>query len=234
MGLMPAYRGGETPLWGLKTVVIAPGNAARGLDLHQGFVALFDGETGETRALLNAGGITAVRTAAVSAVATRLLARDDARTLAILGAGIQGKAHLEAMRAVRDFDRVVAWSRTPGRAAAELDGVEEVATVEEALRDADVVVTATSAPEPIVQRGWLKAGRPRERRRLEHPDDARARHRDDARRVVVRRPARVDGQRGRRLPLPAARGRDRPRAHPRRDRRAADRRRPRDDARPTS
>ena len=143
---------------GLKTVVIAPGNAARNMDLHQGFVALFDGETGETRALLNAGGITAVRTAAVSAVATRLLARDDARTLAILGAGIQGKANLEAMRAVRDFDRVVAWSRTPGRAAAELEDVEEVATVEEALRDADVVVTATSAPEPIVQRGWLKEG----------------------------------------------------------------------------
>jgi ornithine cyclodeaminase len=128
------------------------------MDLHQGFVALFDGETGETRALLNAGGITAVRTAAVSAVATRLLAREDARTLAILGAGIQGKANLEAMRAVRDFDRVVAWSRTPGRAGAELDGVDEVETVEEALRDADVVVTATSAAEPIVERGWLKAG----------------------------------------------------------------------------
>jgi len=158
MGLMPAYRGGEMPLWGLKTVVIAPGNAARNMDLHQGFVALFDGKTGETRALLNAGGITAVRTAAVSAVATRLLARDGARTLAILGAGIQGKANLEAMRAVRDFDRVVAWSRTPGRAAAELEDVEEVATVEEALRDADVVVTATSAPEPIVHRGWLKEG----------------------------------------------------------------------------
>src|SRR3954452_10735649 len=158
MGLMPSYRGGETPLWGLKTVVIAPGNAARNMDLHQGFVALFDGETGETRALLNAGGITAVRTAAVSAVATRLLARDDARTLAILGAGIQGKANLEAMRSVRDFDRVVAWSRTPGRAGAELDDVEEVATVEEALRDADVVVTATSAPELILRRRWLKEG----------------------------------------------------------------------------
>ena len=158
MGLMPAQRGGSTPLWGLKTVVIAPGNAARNMDLHQGFVALFDGETGETRALLNAGGITAVRTAAVSAVATRLLAREDARTLAILGAGIQGKANLEAMRAVRDFDRVVAWSRTPGRAGAELDGVDEVETVEEAQRDADVVVTATSAAEPIVERGWLKAG----------------------------------------------------------------------------
>ena len=158
MGLMPAYRGGDVPLWGLKSVVIAPANAERGLDLHQGFVALFDGETGETRAILNAGGITAVRTAAVTGVATRLLAREGSRTLAILGAGIQGKANLEAMRAVRSFDRVLAWSRTPGRAAAELLGVEEVATVEEAVRDADVVVTATSAPEPILRREWLKAG----------------------------------------------------------------------------
>jgi ornithine cyclodeaminase/alanine dehydrogenase-like protein (mu-crystallin family) len=157
MGLMPAHRSAPAPLYSLKTVVIAPSNAERGLDLHQGFVALFDGETGETRALLNAGGITAVRTAAVSGVATRLLAREDARTLAILGAGIQAKAHLEAMRAVRDFDRVLVWSRTPGRAA-ELDGVEEAESAEAAVRDADVVVTATSAPEPILFRAWLKEG----------------------------------------------------------------------------
>jgi ornithine cyclodeaminase len=157
MGLMPAHRSAPSPLYSLKTVVIAPGNAARGLDLHQGFVALFDGETGETRALMNAGGITAVRTAAVSGVATRLLAREDSRTLAILGAGIQAKAHLEAMRAVRDFDRVLVWSRTPGRAR-ELEGVEEAATAEAAVRDADVVVTATSAPEPILSHAWLKEG----------------------------------------------------------------------------
>ncbi len=157
MGLMPAHRSAPAPLYSLKTVVIAPSNAERGLDLHQGFVALFDGETGETRALLNAGGITAVRTAAVSGVATRLLAREDARTLAILGAGIQAKAHLEAMRAVREFDRVLVWSRTPGRAA-ELDGVEEAGSAEAAVRDADVVVTATSAPEPILSRAWLKEG----------------------------------------------------------------------------
>jgi ornithine cyclodeaminase/alanine dehydrogenase-like protein (mu-crystallin family) len=157
MGLMPAHRSAPTPLYSLKTVVIAPANAARGLDLHQGFVALFDGETGETRALMNAGGITAVRTAAVSGVATRLLAREDSRTLAILGAGIQAKAHLEAMRAVRDFDRVLVWSRTPGRAR-ELEGVEEAGSAEEAVREADVVVTATSAPEPILLHAWLKDG----------------------------------------------------------------------------
>jgi ornithine cyclodeaminase len=157
MGLMPAHRSEPAPLYSLKTVVIAPANAALGLDLHQGFVALFDGDTGETRAIMNAGGITAVRTAAVSGVATRLLAREEVRTLAILGAGIQAKAHLEAMRAVREFDRVLVWSRTPGRAL-ELDGVEEAASAEEAVRDADVVVTATSAPEPVLEHRWLKEG----------------------------------------------------------------------------
>jgi ornithine cyclodeaminase len=158
LGLMPAHRGGHAPLWALKSIAIFPSNAERGLDLHQGFVALFDGETGETRAIMNAGGITAVRTAAVSGVATRLLAREPGGTLAILGAGIQAKSHLEAMRAVRDFDRVVAWSRTSGRVAAELDGVEETTTAEEAVRAADILVTATSAAEPIVQRDWLRPG----------------------------------------------------------------------------
>ncbi|HVU78732.1 MAG TPA: ornithine cyclodeaminase family protein [Gaiellaceae bacterium] len=157
LGLMPAHRGGERRAWGLKAVAIFPSNAELGLDLHQGFVALFDGETGATKAILNAGGITAVRTAAVSGVATRLLARDDVRTLAILGTGIQARAHLDAMRAVREFERVVVWGRTPGRFA-DLDDVEEVADAETAVRAADVLVTATSAPEPIVRRAWLKPG----------------------------------------------------------------------------
>src|SRR5436309_2625702 len=117
LGLMPAHRGGDAPLWGLKSIAIFPSNAERGLDLHQGFVALFDGQTGETRAILNAGAITSIRTAAVSGVATRCLARDDVRTLAILGTGIQARAHVQAMRAVREFERIVAWGRTPGRFA---------------------------------------------------------------------------------------------------------------------
>lgn len=154
LGLMPAHRGGGEKVWGLKTIAIFPGNSARGLDSHQGFVALFDGETGVPLTLMNAGAVTAIRTAAVSGVATRLLARKDARVLAILGTGIQGKSHLEAMRAVHDFDRIVVWSRTRGRIA----GVEEAASAEEAVRDADVVVTATYAAEPIVERAWLKPG----------------------------------------------------------------------------
>jgi ornithine cyclodeaminase len=158
MGLMPAYRSEPSAVYSLKTVCVAPANRARGLDSHQGFVALFDGETGEVRGLVNAAAITAIRTAAVSAVATRLLARPGSTTLGILGAGTQGKSHLEAMRAVLPFERIRAWSRTPGSVAALGDGVEEVATAEEAVRGADVVVTATAAPEPIVERDWLAEG----------------------------------------------------------------------------
>ena len=154
MGLMPAHRGGEAPWWSLKALTIVPGNSARGLDSHQGFVALFDGESGEPRALMNAGAITAIRTAAVSGVATRLLAREDVRTLAILGSGTQARSHLDAMRAVRDFERVVSWSAS-GRS---LDGAETAQTAEEALRDADVVCTTTASAEPVVQRQWLKPG----------------------------------------------------------------------------
>jgi len=135
-------------------LTIVPGNSSRGLDSHQGFVALFDGDTGEPKVLMNAGGITAVRTAAVSGVATRLLAREDVKTLAILGSGTQAVSHLDAMRAVRSFDRVVMWSAS-GRS---LDGAESVETAEEAVRDADVICTTTASAEPIVKREWLKPG----------------------------------------------------------------------------
>jgi len=156
MGLMPAHRGGEAPAFGLKVVCIFPGNPARGLDAHQGAVVLFDGETGEVRAIVNASAITAIRTAAVSAVATRALAREDSRTLAILGAGVQAKSHVEALRALHDWERIVVWSRT--RAHAEQLGVEIADTAEDALRDADVVCTTTTSREPIVRRQWLKEG----------------------------------------------------------------------------
>src|ERR687897_1459371 len=156
IGLMPAHRGGETPLYSLKTVCVFPDNPKRGLDAHQGTVTLFDGETGEVRALMNASAITAIRTAAVSAVATRLLAREDARELAILGAGVQARTHLEAMRLVRGFDRVRIYSPTLEHARAL--GEEVVASAEDAVRGADVVVTATNSVEPVLRREWLKPG----------------------------------------------------------------------------
>src|SRR4051812_33770216 len=156
MGLMPAHRGGERPLFSLKAVCIFPANPSRGLDAHQGTVTLFDGETGVPSAILDASAITAIRTAAVSALATRLLAREDAATLAILGAGVQAEAHLSALRLVRDFERVLVYS--PTRAHGERLGVEVAAGPEEAMRDADVVVTATNAREPVLERAWLAEG----------------------------------------------------------------------------
>jgi ornithine cyclodeaminase/alanine dehydrogenase-like protein (mu-crystallin family) len=146
MGLMPAYRGGERPAWSLKEIVIAPGNPARGLDAHQGAVLLHDGETGQLRALLNASAITEIRTAAVSAVATRALARPSSRVVAILGGGVQARSHGEAMRSVLPEAEIRTWARRDG------------GTPEDVLRDADVVCTCTSAREPILRREWLAPG----------------------------------------------------------------------------
>jgi ornithine cyclodeaminase/alanine dehydrogenase-like protein (mu-crystallin family) len=146
LGLMPAHRSGEGSAWSLKEIVIAPGNSARGLDAHQGAVLLHDGETGELRAILNASPITEIRTAAVSAVATRALARPGAHTVAILGAGVQARSHAEAMRAVLGDVEIRSWSRRDG------------GTAETAVRGADVVCTCTSAREPILRRDWLAPG----------------------------------------------------------------------------
>src|SRR6185312_269800 len=151
MATMPAWRGGSDPVFALKSLVIAPGNPARGLDTHQGTVTLFDGDTGVPRAILDASAVTSVRTAAVSAVATRVLARSDARVLAILGAGVQGRAHLRALPSVREFDEVRVYSPSVERAQALADGRAAVAnSAEEAVRGADVVVLATSSAEPVI------------------------------------------------------------------------------------
>lgn len=159
MGLMPAWRGGRDPVFALKSLCVMPDNPTRGLDSHQGTVTLFDGTTGEPRAILDASAVTAVRTAAVSAVATRVLARDDARVLAILGAGVQGKAHLAALVPVREFEevRVFAPNREHARAVAG-ERAAVAASAEDAVRGADVVVTATTSRQPVLRREWLKAG----------------------------------------------------------------------------
>jgi ornithine cyclodeaminase len=159
MATMPAWRGGSNPVFSLKSLVIAPGNPARGLDTHQGTVTLFDGETGQPRAILDASAITAVRTAAVSVVATRTLAREDARVLAILGAGVQGHAHLRALPAVRAFDEVRVYSPSVEHAQALADGQAAVApSAEAAVRGADVIVLATTSSEPVISRDWLAPG----------------------------------------------------------------------------
>jgi len=159
MGLMPAWRGGPDPVFALKSLAVMPGNPARGLDSHQGTVTLFDGTIGAPRAILDASAVTAVRTAAVSAVATRVLAREDARVLAIIGAGVQGKAHLTALLSVREFEevRVFAPNQEHARGLAD-DRAIVASSAEDAVRGADVVVTATSSREPVIRHDWLAPG----------------------------------------------------------------------------
>src|SRR5882672_4876635 len=103
LAMMPTFSASPSPMFGLKAICVFPGNAAIGKDAHQGGVLLFSGETGEPLAMVNASAITSIRTAAVSAVATRSLAREDASELAIIGAGIQARSHLEAMARVRSI-----------------------------------------------------------------------------------------------------------------------------------
>jgi ornithine cyclodeaminase/alanine dehydrogenase-like protein (mu-crystallin family) len=161
LGLMPAFRSANTSYYGLKEVCVFPGNPARGLDTHLGAVLLHSGETGELLAIANASAITAIRTAAVSALATRLLARPEARVLAIIGAGVQGRTHLEAIPLVREIEEVRLFSRSGDKAEALAHHDRRcrvVGSVEEAVRGAEIVVTATSSREPILRREWLADG----------------------------------------------------------------------------
>lgn len=166
MGLMPTYRRGTQGSFGLKAICVFPGNPKRGLDAHQGGVLLFSGETGELQGVFNASAITAIRTAAVSGVATRLLAREDASELTVFGAGVQARVHLEAMSAVRPLKRARIVSRNPEHAeqfAAEMApkfsfSIEPCADAKQAIDGADLIVTCTSAKEPILKREWIREG----------------------------------------------------------------------------
>ena len=151
---------------GAKIITVFPGNHGTALDSHQGAVLLFDPTNGSLAAVLDATAITTIRTAAVSAVATRTLARDDASTLAIVGAGVQGHAHLEAICAVRPIKALRVWSRDAdharklaavGRERFQLDTTVSP-TTRDAVRDAAIVCTCTSATEPVLQGAWLSPG----------------------------------------------------------------------------
>lgn len=166
LGLMPAYRTGEHGAFGMKAICVFPGNPAVGKDAHQGAVMLFSRETGELMALMNASEITATRTAAVSAVATRLLAREDAQRLAIIGAGVQARTHLVALDAVRSIKEARVACRNIEHAHELVREIQPrfsfpitaVETNEEAVRSADLIVTATSSQEPVINRDWISAG----------------------------------------------------------------------------
>ena len=166
LGLMPAYRSGERGAFGLKAITVFPENPSQGKDAHQGAVTLFSRETGELLALMNASEITAIRTAAVSAVATRLLAREDAQELAIIGAGVQARSHLTALAGVRSIRRARVSARNFDHAQQLADEVqsnfafpiEPVRSNEEAVRGADIIVTATSSLKPVINKEWISGG----------------------------------------------------------------------------
>lgn len=151
---------------GVKVLTVFPGNYALGLESHQGFVLLFDAEHGRPLAIVDASAITAIRTAAVSGLATRLLAREDAGDLAILGSGVQARSHLAAMVLARPVRRVRAWSPDRGRLDAFVaesrtgSGLEIQAMddAKSAVDGADIICTVTAASEPVLSGDWLAPG----------------------------------------------------------------------------
>jgi thiomorpholine-carboxylate dehydrogenase len=152
LGVMPAYAGAL----GVKLVAFYPNN--RGVPTHHAMIQLFRPETGEPLALMDGRLITEERTAAVSAVATKLLACEDASVLALIGSGVQARSHLKALRMVRGLREVRVWSpRHAGDFAREF-GVKEAGSAEEAVRGADVIVTATTSKVPVLCGRWLSPG----------------------------------------------------------------------------
>jgi alanine dehydrogenase len=152
LGLMPAYGGAL----GAKLVTFYPNN--QGVPTHHALILLFRPETGEPLVTMDGRLITEMRTAAVSAVATKLLARPEASVLAILGSGVQARSHLEAMRLVRAFREIRVWSPRNARAFARRFGVHAAGSVAEAVRGADVVVVATTSQVPVLHGEWLSPG----------------------------------------------------------------------------
>jgi ornithine cyclodeaminase len=165
MGMMPGYLA-EPECFGVKLVSLIPRNKPPQYSSHLGLVLLFEAEHGQPVALLDAAEITAIRTAAASGLATRLLARQDAGDLALLGAGEQARSHLEAMLAVRTLRRIRVWARDRDKARqfAQAEGarhklaIETSPTVREAIAGADIICTTTKAREPILLGDWLTPG----------------------------------------------------------------------------
>lgn len=165
--LMPAYSA-SLPALGAKLITVFPENHGTGRDSHQGVVALFDAAHGGIAAIMDAASITAIRTAAASGLATKVLANPGAKTLAVLGSGVQARTHIEAMLAVRPFERISIWSRTAHRAAALATraragiashaDVVVAASAQHAVDGADVICTVTASREPVLRGAWLHPG----------------------------------------------------------------------------
>jgi thiomorpholine-carboxylate dehydrogenase len=156
LGIMPAV---AHDAMGAKLVSFYPGNEGTGTATHHAMILLFRPDTGEPLAVMDGRLITEMRTAAVSAAVTRYLAAPDARVLALIGSGVQAQAHLQALSQVRQFDEIRVWSRTAANGArfAEQHNAKTM-PIADAVRGADVVVTATNALRPILDGNWLKPG----------------------------------------------------------------------------
>jgi len=163
LGLMPAFLGGSSPILGIKVVTVFPGNHGTKFDSHQGAIQLFETQNGRLLAIIDAGSVTAIRTAAVSALATDLLARSDSETLSIFGSGTQARMHLEAIPVVRSIHRVKIWSRNHDHAKdlaknyGKLE-IEAVESAEDAARGSDIICTTTAATAPILEGEWISNG----------------------------------------------------------------------------
>ena len=164
-GIMPGAMGDHAP-FGAKLISVFHENFARGIQSHQGLVLLFDPESGAPVCVVHAGEVTAIRTAAASAVATEALARKDARHLALLGYGEQAATHARAIGKVRDLESIVVWGRSPERAQAFAKKMQAELAIpvlaaeeaQEAVAQADIICTVTSATEPILKGDWVRPG----------------------------------------------------------------------------
>ncbi len=165
LALMPSYRSGPSGM-AVKIISVFPGNRNTPYDSHQGAVLLFDTTHGQMLAMIDASSVTAIRTAAVSGVATQWLARKDASDLAILGSGVQARTHLEAMLCCRDLKRIRVWSRNTEHARdfarRESDRfnirVEVFSEAKDAVQDAHIICTTTSSKEPVLMGDWIARG----------------------------------------------------------------------------
>ena len=167
-GVMPGAMGaiGKNATFGAKLISVFHDNFAKGIQSHQGLVILFDPGTGAPVCVADAGEITAIRTAAASAVATNVLAREDSRRMAILGYGEQAATHARAIGKVRDLESIVVWGRSPERARAFAERMQAElgvpisasGSVQEAVAKADIVCTVTAAAEPILKGAWVRPG----------------------------------------------------------------------------
>jgi ornithine cyclodeaminase/alanine dehydrogenase-like protein (mu-crystallin family) len=164
-GIMPGAMGADAP-FGAKLISVFHGNFARGIQSHQGLVILFDPDTGAPVCVVHAGEVTAIRTAAASAVATDALARKNACHLALLGYGEQAQTHARAICKVREVESISVWGRSIERARAFADKTQAelrlpttaAADVREAAAGADIICTVTSAPDPILKAEWVRPG----------------------------------------------------------------------------